>query len=152
MYKVVHIDYTYTQVAAVATPALEILSRIVAEHGEAAADSFQRSLNDPKVRGAKPKNGEAVTLADGGGLLLHVAPTGGKSWRYRYRVTGQAGVLTIGNFPEVGLAEARAAHRGARWLVERGIHPLKYIDAEIARVKAERLRVEQGSFRVVAER
>ena len=152
MYKVVYIEYLYTQVAAVATPTLEILSRIVAEHGEAAADSFQRSLNDPKVRGAKPKNGEAVTLADGGGLLLHVASTGGKSWRYRYRVTGQAGVLTIGNFPEVGLAEARAAHRGARWLVERGIHPLKYIDAEIARVKAERLRVEQGSFRVVAER
>lgn len=131
------------------TSPFQILVRIVAEHPQAAADSFPRSLDASTVRNKKPQS-VAETISDGGGLSLYIPPTGAKVWRYRYRAAGKPGILTIGRYPEISLADARTAHRGARWLVQRGEHPITYIDAEIARVEAENAARELSTFRAVA--
>lgn len=111
-------------------------------------DTLARALNSPKVKSAKPKT-EAQQLPDGGGLLLFISPSGAKSWRYRYRLAEKGQTLTIGNYPEISLADARTAHRAARWLVERGIHPKAHIDAEIERREAERRAAELSTFRAL---
>lgn len=65
-------------------------------------------LNDLKVRNAKA--GPApVKLFDGGGLFLHVAPTGKKTWRWKYRHQGKERLIVLGGYPSMGLAEAREA-------------------------------------------
>ena len=129
----------------------QVLARIVADNPQASADSFPRSLDASTVRNAKPQS-VAQTKSDGGGLSLYIPPTGAKVWRYRYRLGGKPGILTIGSFPELSLADARTAHRGARWLVARGEHPIRYIESEIERVSSEQATKELRSFRAVAER
>lgn len=114
------------------------------------ADNIPRTLSAAKVKNAAA-NDAALQLPDGGGLLLFVSPAGSKAWRYRFRLDGKGQTLTIGNYPEVGLADARTAHRAARWLVERGTHPLTYIEAEQRRLDAEFLQATIGTFRAVWE-
>lgn len=114
------------------------------------ADTIPRTLSAAKVKNASA-NSAALQLADGGGLLVFVSPSGSKAWRYRFRLDGKGQTLTIGNYPEVGLADARTAHRAARWLVERGTHPLAYIEAEKQRLDAEMLQATIGTFRAVWE-
>ena len=45
-------------------------------------------LTDKQVKTAKGRP-EAYKLADQAGLYLYVSPSGAKSWRYDYRVTGR---------------------------------------------------------------
>jgi integrase len=42
------------------------------------------------------------------GLYLVVQPTGGMSWAFRYRIHGRSQKMTVGPYPAVGLAKARA--------------------------------------------
>lgn len=125
-----------------------ILSAIVADQLQSAADGLSRALSDAKVRNARPK-AKADTLIDGGGLSLYIPPTGSKVWRYRYRIAGKPGILTIGAYPQVSLEDARKAHRGARWLVERGEQPIHYIERETARIEAEQAAKEFSTFAAV---
>ena len=58
-------------------------------------------------------------MADGGGLHLLVAPSGSKTWRWRYKVRGPAGrtvekLLTLETYPAVSIAEARRKRDLAR--------------------------------------
>lgn len=48
-----------------------------------------------------------MKLADGGGLFLAVTPAGGKYWRMTYRFEGKQKLLSIGEYPDVSLADAR---------------------------------------------
>src|SRR5438270_8795436 len=45
--------------------------------------------------------------ADGGGLYLHVAQGGTKTWAYRYRQGGRQHVLGLGSIRALSLADAR---------------------------------------------
>lgn len=49
-------------------------------------------------------------IADGKerGLYLVVQPSGALSWAFRYRISGRSCKLTIGPYPAIGLAKARA--------------------------------------------
>ena len=91
--------------------ALSLLLELASTNSQS-VDSVARLLSAAKVRtvksGAKP-----IKLADGGGLVLYVTPSGTKSWRYRFRLGGKEQTLTIGSYPEVSLEEARQAHRAA---------------------------------------
>ena len=59
--------------------------------------------------------GEKPTkLYDRDGLYLVVTPAGGKLWRGKYRVDGREKTLSLGPFPKVSLAEARARWAEAR--------------------------------------
>jgi hypothetical protein len=63
-----------------------------------------------KVEHAKPK-AKPYTLADGNGLHLLITANGRKLWRFRYRFGGKANMLSLGSFPEVSFASARANGR-----------------------------------------
>lgn len=47
---------------------------------------------------------------DGGGLYLHVSPTGSKHWRHTFRIADKAQTLSIGRFPIISIDEARRRH------------------------------------------
>lgn len=49
-------------------------------------------------------------LFDGGGLHLVVSPAGGKFWRWSYRFNGTEQLLSVGEYPDMGLAAARVEH------------------------------------------
>lgn len=86
-------------------------------------------LTDAKIRNTKPAD-KPQKLADGGGLYLEVRSTGAKLWRYRYRIAGKENVFAIGDYPAIGLADARTEHDKARVLVKQGIHPSHNRQAE----------------------
>lgn len=81
-------------------------------------------LTDLAIRKAKPAE-KPVKMADGGGLYLLVRPDGGRWWRWDYRrpVTGTRNTLSLGTYPDTGLAEARERHSEARKLLAAGTDP-----------------------------
>lgn len=121
-----------------------ILEGISAEQS-LTSDSFPRLLCAAKAVQVKPA-ATPLKLPDGGGLQLYVSPSGAKSWRYRFRLAGKEQTLTIGSPPEISLAEARSAHRAARWLVERGINPMDYVRQETERAAAATKARAMGAF------
>lgn len=80
-------------------------------------------LTELQVRKARAENGKPLKLADGHGLILFVSPAGTRSWRYRYEVDGREKLLTLGTYPAMGLAEARAARNQARETLKSGRDP-----------------------------
>jgi len=91
---------------------------------------------------------------DGGGLYLHVMPTGSRLWRMKYRHAGREDTLTFGEFPEVTLAEVRQRREWARGLLRDGADPKAERRAQEAQAKAdaERAKMEgRESFGAVAE-
>ena len=72
-------------------------------------------LTIQQIKNAKPA-GKLRKLFDRDGLYLAVTPAGGKLWRGKYRVNGKEKTLSLGPFPRVGLAEARAKWFEARKL------------------------------------
>ena len=79
-------------------------------------------LTDAQIRRAKPAD-KPVKLTDGGGLLLFIAPTGSKTWRYRYALAGREKLLTIGQYPGVSLSGAREARNAAKAILAQGRDP-----------------------------
>lgn len=128
---------------------LSVLLQLAAREG-LHDDAFARALSAARVKTAKA-GPTPQKLADGGGLILHVAPSGSKSWQYRFRLDGREQTLTVGQFPSVALEEARRAHRAARWLVERGTHPGHFVRDELARQAGEARRAELNTFQAVSE-
>jgi integrase len=88
-------------------------------------------LTDTAIRKAKPAD-KPVRMFDGGGLYLEVAPAGGKWWRLKYRFGGKEKRLSLGVYPDVGLAEARRRREEARKLVAAGADPSAARKAEKA--------------------
>jgi integrase len=80
------------------------------------------ALTDAKIRNTRP-GAKPIKLTDGSGLYLEVRPNGTKLWRYRYRIAGKENLFAVGDYPALGLAEARALRAEARQLVKQGIHP-----------------------------
>ena len=133
-----------------ALPLLVFLHETARAH-QLTSDEFTRVLSAVRVRSAKVA-ARPIKLADGGGLTLYIPPSGAKSWRYRYRLSGKEQTLTIGTYPEVSLEHARIAHRAARWLVARGLHPLALAQEDGRRLAGEQRAAEESSFRSVAQR
>jgi integrase len=68
------------------------------------------------------------------GLYLVIQPSGTKSWALRYRYGGKPKKLTLGKWPVMGVADARAAASDAIDAVEHGTDP----GAAKQRAKADR--------------
>lgn len=79
-------------------------------------------LKDAKVKALKPSD-TSYKVNDGDGLYVAVSPTGLKTWRLDYRIAGKRKTLTIGRYPEVGLAEARRRASEARDQATDGTDP-----------------------------
>jgi integrase len=68
-------------------------------------------LNDKGLQALLKKPGRS---SDGGGLYFRVVRPGLGYWVYRYRAGGKDREMSLGPFPELSLAEARAKHVAAR--------------------------------------
>jgi integrase len=102
-------------------------------------------LTDIQVKRAKPAE-KAYLMYDGRGLFLFVTPTGGKLWRWKYRIDGREKLMALGKYPDVSLAVAREAHGEQLRLKARGVDPMAKRKME---KRAARLGKE-NSFRSVA--
>ncbi len=89
------------------------------------------TLTDITIRNAKPR-AKPYKLADERGLFLLVQTSGGKLWRWKYRIDGADSdgapkrierKLTIGTYPELGLSDARVRCEDARRDLSNGIDP-----------------------------
>ena len=96
-------------------------------------------LSAVKVRNAKPKE-NPYKLGDGKGLYFHVATSGKKTWRYRYKLAGKESTIVLGEYPVMSLEQARVARTEARELVKDGKNPARErrtkIQDEIAKTEA----------------
>ena len=131
----------------------------------------QYTLSPTRINNAKPKL-KQYKLSDGGGLYVQVSPAGLKTWRYQYRFGGVRAEVTIGKYPEVGVADARDRHFECRAMLERGIDPAqakrKEVDERRQRVQetkkpendfeafskrwvAERLKTKSATYRAQIE-
>jgi hypothetical protein len=68
-----------------------------------------------------------ATIAVGGvaGLVLHLTPSGARSWILRVQVGEKRREIGLGSYPEVPLARARDLAREAKDAIRRGIDPLE---------------------------
>ena len=105
-------------------------------------------LSDTTVRKAKPSD-KPRKLRDGAGLYLLLRPDGARWWRFDYRrpVTCKRNSLSLGVYPDVGLAEARGRHSEARKLLAAGIDPGEQRKAQ----KAATVNRAANSFEAVAD-
>lgn len=81
------------------------------------------------------------------GLGLRLTPTGAATWNFIYRIAGRPRRMTIGKYPEMGLADARKEARAATARVYSGIDPA--LERKEAHRTANRRR--EQTFKVVAE-
>jgi len=81
------------------------------------------SLTNTKCQNAKHGAQGTNKLPDGGGLYLHLKPSGAKIWRQRYRFNGRENTLTHGPYPTVSLQEARDKREEARKILLSGNDP-----------------------------
>jgi len=80
------------------------------------------ALTDLKIRSLKP-GPKPRKVADERGLYLLVTPAGGRLWRFKYRFDGREKLLSMGSYPDVGLALARERRDDARRQLAKGIDP-----------------------------
>lgn len=80
------------------------------------------NLTDTAIRKAVPGD-KPRKLTDGGGLYLELRPNGARWWRLKYRFGGKEKLLSLGVYPEVGLATARKRRDEARSQVAHGVDP-----------------------------
>lgn len=83
-----------------------------------------KQLTNTEVDKAKPKE-KPYTLTDGNGLFLLVTTTGSKTWQFNYyRPSNKKRVkFSLGAYPIISLAEARATREEYRKLLAQGIDP-----------------------------
>ncbi|WP_286881643.1 integrase arm-type DNA-binding domain-containing protein [Sphingomonas sp.] len=98
------------------------------------------------IKNAKAKD-KACKLYDEKCLNLLVTPSGGKLWRFRYKVADREKMLCLGQYPALGRAEARERQADARKLIARRKDPA----IEATRAKLQRRREERASCRIIAE-
>jgi integrase len=79
-------------------------------------------LTDRSVAALKPK-AHRYEVWDGQGFGVRVTPRGTKSWIWLYRHKGKPRRLTLGNYPALGLADARLRLAEERKKLDAGLDP-----------------------------
>lgn len=103
------------------------------------------TLTDLNLRNLATRD-RPYKVSDGNGLYVLVSPTGLRAWRWKYRFASREKVLPLGRYPEVGLAQARAARDEARKKVLAQIDPAEERrDSKLALLSAH-----ENSFEAVA--
>jgi len=86
-------------------------------------------LSNLLINKTKPQ-AKTLRLSDGRGMYLEIAPNGGKWWRFKYRLNGKEKRISLGVYPDVGLADAREKREEARRKVAAGVDPSELRKAE----------------------
>jgi integrase len=98
------------------------------------------------------REGQPVMLCDGGGLYFRKQTRDGAAWTLRYRFAGRARWMTLGNYPDMNLADARVEAREKRAMLDRQRDPLlekwAVVEQQRAAIVAQKAR---GTFRELAE-
>ena len=81
-------------------------------------------LTDVKIRSLKSKD-KLYRVADSHGLTLEINPNGSKLWRHRFRFNNKATMMSLGNYPEVSLLDARQTRDSNKQLIKKGINPVQ---------------------------
>ncbi len=68
--------------------------------------------------GEKPKK-----MADSGGLYLYLSPSGAKLWRMKYRFMDKEKTLSMGQYPNLSLGDARKQRDEAKELLKQHVDP-----------------------------
>ncbi|MEQ6292077.1 tyrosine-type recombinase/integrase [Vogesella sp. GCM10023246] len=89
-------------------------------------------LTELQCSKAKPETKERL-LPDGGGLTLLIRTKGTKTWLYQFRFAQKKYKLNYGNYPDIGLADARKLHTIAKQLLALGQHPAELLESNEAR-------------------
>ncbi len=86
-----------------------------------------RRLTDSQIRGLKLPDRGQVEYPDDVlvGLRLRLSSGGARTWVLRRRIKGKMRNLTIGHYPELGLAAARQKARAALVDAEAGVDPVR---------------------------
>jgi integrase len=112
------------------------------------------ALTDTAIRGTKPGK-KPFKMYDREGLFLLVNPSGSKLWRWRYRFDGKEKLMALGEYPVVGLAQARERHLAARKSLAAGCDPMAERKAEGEAKQKEaraRQREAENSFENIARK
>jgi integrase len=91
-------------------------------------------LTDREIRALTPRE-KPYKVRDGQGLVLVVMPSGSRLWNYRYEIAGKEKKLSIGQYPEISLAEARRAREVAREQLRAGRDPS--VEKRVQRLAAQ---------------
>ena len=103
-------------------------------------------LTDAYLKALKPS--DKPNHPDGEGLVLMRQPSGVLAWRYRYRFANKAKMLSMGNYPEIGLKAARLKHTELKKLLTQGIDPS--LDRQEKKIRQGE--ASENSFKAVALR
>jgi integrase len=92
-------------------------------------------FTDKFIAALRPKAAR-YEIWEGGGFGVRVSSGGGKAWIWVYHFDGRPRRMTLGSYPELGLADARLKFAEARKLLSGGIDPGA---REVQKRKAERV-------------
>ncbi|MFC0950086.1 integrase arm-type DNA-binding domain-containing protein [Pasteurella multocida] len=108
-----------------------------------------KQLNNTAVEKAKAKD-KPYTLTDGNGLFLLIMPSGSKTWQFNYYrlITKKRAKFSLGAYPNLTIAQARAKREEYRSLLAQGIDPQEHKEQE---QKAAITKIE-NSLLFIAER
>src|SRR3954467_15277446 len=76
------------------------------------------ALTDRFVAAVRPPARVVYFDSKAKGLALRVTPAGVKTWTFVYRAGGKPRWLTLGNYPALGLADARTQALGKRHAID----------------------------------
>jgi integrase len=107
------------------------------------------ALTHTALQALKPKD-KNYSVTDRDGLFIEVLISGAMVWRYKYHLHGKREKLTIGRYPEIGLAKARELRNDAAAMVALGNSPAKAKQENKTKQKIEAARA--GDFKSLAER
>ena len=103
------------------------------------------ALTDLKIQSIKPTS-RPQKVTDGDGMYLYVTPLGTKSWRIDYAFNGKRLTHTLGKYPYLTLAGARAKRIEVKQLLQIGLNP----GVERKKNKAAARAAATDTFRIVA--
>lgn len=106
------------------------------------------ALTHTALQALKPKE-KNYAVTDRDGLFIEILTSGAMVWRYKYHFAGKREKLTIGRYPEIGLAKARELRDEAARLVALGKSPAKEKQASKVRQRDDSARA--ATFRKLAE-
>lgn len=88
------------------------------------AGGIGAKLTDMAVKAFATRAERGKKLADGGGLHLFITPAGGATWRVKYRIEGKEKTYSVGPYPQISLAAARAGLIKVKSLLREGRDPV----------------------------
>jgi integrase len=82
-------------------------------------------LTDALILAAPLPSSGYKALTDGQRLFLRVTPDGGRFWRLKFKTSGKESQASLGKYPDVSIAAARAAAHELRRQANTGKNPIR---------------------------